>query len=128
MAPEEPSQAQRTAEARLAFTASLNSVGSNLDADLQARARDLHKNSASLSKQEADLQKNTAELVKQSDQAQKLIDQTRDGLKEIGDVQNWAEMLERDLLVLEETMRLAEEGHGVENGRVEEEEAPKRWF
>lgn len=33
----------------------------------------------------------------------------RDGLKEVGDVQNWAEMIERDLLVLEETVKLAEE-------------------
>lgn len=30
-------------------------------------------------------------------------------VKELGNVQNWAEMLERDMLVLQETMRLADE-------------------
>jgi len=31
-------------------------------------------------------------------------------LKEVGDVQNWAEMLERDFLVVEETLRRVREG------------------
>ena len=35
-------------------------------------------------------------------------------MKELGNVQNWAEMLERDFLVLQETMRLA--NGGSENG------------
>ena len=30
-------------------------------------------------------------------------------MKELGDIQNWAEVLERDLLVLEETVREGEE-------------------
>ena len=33
-------------------------------------------------------------------------------IKELGNVQNWAEVLERDFLVLEETMRLVREGSG----------------
>jgi len=33
-------------------------------------------------------------------------------LKEIGDVGNWAEMLDRDLAVLEETMRIVDEEGG----------------
>ena len=40
-------------------------------------------------------------------------------LKELGDIQNWAEVLERDLLVLEETMRM---GEGEESGWETEEE------
>ena len=40
-------------------------------------------------------------------------------LKELGDIQNWAEVLERDLLVLEETMRI---GEGEESGWETEEE------
>jgi hypothetical protein len=104
-----PTQDQRTAEAKLAFTASLNSVGTNLDADLRSRAANLHENAAALDKQEADLKKSTQGLAKQNDQWQKLADQGRDGLKEVGDVQNWAELIERDLLILEETVKLAEE-------------------
>lgn len=38
------------------------------------------------------------------------MDGARQGLKEIGDVQNWAEMIERDLLVVEEVLRQVE-GH-----------------
>ena len=109
--PDGPSKEQRTLEARLAFTASLHSVGANLDSDLRLRAADLHENAAALQSQEDSLRKATADLAKQNDQWEKIADQTRAGLKEIGDVQNWAEMIERDLLIVEETLRLAELGH-----------------
>lgn len=102
-------QDQRTAEARTAFTASLSSVGHSLDADLQSRAAILHSNSAALTKQEADLAKETAALTKQAAQWQKMADNSQQKLKEIGDVQNWAEMIERDLLVIEETLRMVED-------------------
>lgn len=121
------SQDQRTAEAREAFTAHLNSVGTHLDADLQSRAKDIHANSAAIAKQEGDVAKQTATLSKQSTQYQKIADEGRDKLKEIGDVQNWAEMIERDLLVVEETMRRAEEEAGVE-GSVKGGSGPRRWF
>lgn len=104
----QPPPSQRTAEARAAFTASLNSVGSNLDADLRARAATLHENAAALGKQESELKRATADLARQNDQWQKVADQAREGLKEIGDVQNWAELIERDLLIVEETLRLVE--------------------
>jgi hypothetical protein len=110
-----PTQSQRTAEAHTAFTASLHSVGANLDADLRARAANLHDNAAALARQEADLQRHTAELRAQNAQWGKIADQAREGLKEIGDVQNWAELIERDLLLVEETLRLVE-GGGEERG------------
>lgn len=34
------------------------------------------------------------------------------GLNRFGDLQNWAEMMERDFCVLEETLRLVEGGEG----------------
>lgn len=107
--PQQNEQDQRTAEARAAFTASLSSVGSSLDADLRSRASILHSNSAALAKQEADLAKETAALTKQTAQWQKMADNSQQKLKEIGDVQNWAEMIERDLLVIEETMKMVED-------------------
>ena len=105
-----PNQSQRTSEARAAFTATLTSIGTSLDNDLQARASDIHCNSAAIAKQEADVLKQGAGLKKESDRYQKVADESRGKLKEIGDIQNWAEILERDLLVLEETVRLGEEG------------------
>ena len=41
-----------------------------------------------------------------------MLGEAGEKLKEVGDVQNWAEMLERDMLVLEETMEIAEEEEG----------------
>jgi len=126
-APTTPSQ--RTAEARAAFLASLNSVGSHGDAELQARAKDIHTSAAALARQEDDVAKQTDGLAQQTAQYQQIADESRGKLKEIGDVQNWAEMIERDLLVLEETMRIVDDeatqappgGSGKAKGR-------RRWF
>lgn len=99
---------RHTAEARAAVTASLASVGSSVDSEMRTRAADLHANSEAIKKQEKELAKQTAVLSKQSAQWQKLADTSTKKLNEIGDIQNWAEMIERDLLVLEETLRLVE--------------------
>lgn len=40
----------------------------------------------------------------------KVLNEGSRKVKELGDVQNWAERLERDFLVVEETMRLVNEG------------------
>ena len=95
--------------------ASLESVGSNYDALFQQRAADLHQNSAGIEKQEADLKKQTDALASESELWQKEIDKATNGLKGFGDLQNWAEMIERDFMVLEETLRLAEGGVEVES-------------
>jgi hypothetical protein len=103
---------KRNAEAKTAFLASLTSVGAHADAPLQARAADIAANSTQLSKQQADVEKATAALAKETAQYQKIADDARGKLKEIGDVQNWAEVIERELLVLEETLRIVEEEEG----------------
>jgi len=99
---------KRTAEARAAVTASLVSVGATYDPDLQRRVNDIHANSKAIEKQEKELAKQTAALAKHSAQWQKLADKTTKQLNEFGDIQNWAEVMERDLLVLEETARLVD--------------------
>ncbi|KAF3048229.1 hypothetical protein E8E12_011360 [Didymella heteroderae] len=101
--------AQQQREARAAILASLSSIGTSIDADLRTRTADLHANSAAIVKQEKELAKETAALRKETDKWQKLGDTSTKRLNELGDVQNWAEMLERDLLVLEETARLVDE-------------------
>ncbi|KAH8730383.1 hypothetical protein GQ44DRAFT_573493, partial [Phaeosphaeriaceae sp. PMI808] len=106
--PSSADAARRIAEARAAVTASLASVGASVDNELRTRTVDLHTNSEAISKQEKDLAKQTAALAKESAQWEKLLSGGTKQLNEVGDVQNWAEMIERDLLVLEETMRLVE--------------------
>lgn len=100
--------AKRVAEARAAVTASLASVGGSVDHEMRTRATDLHTNSEAIAKQEKELAKQTAALAKESVQWEKLAETGTKKLNEIGDIQNWAEMLERDLLVLEETLRLVD--------------------
>ncbi|KAJ5984269.1 hypothetical protein N7481_006368 [Penicillium waksmanii] len=109
-------------EALAAFTATLHSVGTNLEAPLLDRATTITSNAAALQRQENELAETTARLARQNAQWAGLADETRDGLKEIGDVQNWAEMIERDLLVLEDMM------DDVEGGGGELEGGLGKWF
>lgn len=128
MSSDSTTRAQETAEAKTAFTASLHSVGTNLDADLRARATDLHQNADALNKQQDEVKRSTQELAKQNQELRKLADQGRDGLKEVGDVQNWAELIERDLLIVEETVKLAEEEDKKYGRKDVPESRLRRWF
>ncbi|MCJ1294833.1 hypothetical protein MMC34_006392 [Xylographa carneopallida] len=119
---------QRTTEARTAFLASLHSVGSQSDAELHARAQDIHTSAAALARQDAGVAAQTAALAQQTAGYRQLADESRGTLKEIGDVQNWAEMIERDLLVLEETMRVVEEEGEGQGRRGKGEGRGRRWF
>ncbi|KAK5175382.1 uncharacterized protein LTR77_000521 [Saxophila tyrrhenica] len=101
-------------EARAAILASLESAGSGYDSQLQRRAADLHSNAAAIAKQEAELKKQTAALAKENAKWQKELTKTTKGLNHYGDLQNWAETMERDFAVLEETLRLVEGGQEVE--------------
>ena len=103
------------AEARAAVVASLESAGSEHDSQFQRRANDLHSNAAALAKQEAEVRNKTAALAKENAKWQKELDNATKGLKPFGDQQNFAEMMERDFLILEETLRLAEGGEPAES-------------
>lgn len=102
-------------EARAAVLASLGSAGSSYDSQYQRRATDIHSNASAIAKQEGELKKQTAALAKESAKWQKELDKATKGLNEFGDMQNWAEMMERDFMVLEETMRLVEGKDAVES-------------
>ncbi|KAI1281683.1 hypothetical protein F5Y07DRAFT_266650 [Xylaria sp. FL0933] len=95
------------AEARAALVASMSNM---LDSELQSRASLLHANAAVLSRQEQDVAKATEALRKENDKLAKVAKDAGRKIKELGNVQNWAEVLERDFLVLEETMRLVRDG------------------
>lgn len=96
------------AEARATVTASLDSIASSYNVDLQSRAAVLHSSADAIAKQQKELAKQTEILAKESIRWQQLAHNTTKQLNEFGDVQNWAEMIERDLLIVEETLRLVE--------------------
>ncbi|KAK8093737.1 hypothetical protein PG997_000422 [Apiospora hydei] len=89
-------------EARDALVATMSNL---FDAELQSRASLLHSNATQLSRQESDVAKATEALRKENDKLAKVARDAGRRIKETGNVQNWAEVLERDFLVLEETLR-----------------------
>ena len=115
-----PPDPRRTAEAKAAFTAHLTAIGNSHISALETSISDIHSNSIAISKQEDDLAKNAKKLADESKKHQKVADDAAGKLKELGDIQNWAEVLERDLLVLEEAMRM---GEGEESGWETEDDA-----
>jgi len=105
----EASSAQRTKEAKDAFTASLNSAGASIDAELQARAKNIHANAKALTRQEDDLRKETKSLAKENDSLQKLLDKTKKEMKGLDDLDDIMANLDADMAMIEETLRLAED-------------------
>lgn len=86
-----------------------------------------------LDKQQNALVKETKGLKKENDKLAKVALDMSGALKEVGNVQNWAEMLERDFSVVEETLRRVRGGgsegswsgsswSGSESGEVEGDE------
>ena len=110
------SESSRTqAEAQAAVLATLEAAGSNYDSQYQRRAVDLHANATVIARQEAQLKKDTIALAKESVKCQKEVTKTTKDLNEFGDLQNWAEVMERDFMVLEETLRLVEGERPIES-------------
>lgn len=108
-----PSQQSQIAQARTALVAS---IGNMLDHELQTRASLLHANQAAIERQERDVARALADLRREDDKLLRVLDRGSRQVKELGDVQNWAERMETDFLVLEETMRLVREGGGGRSG------------
>ncbi|KAG7285442.1 hypothetical protein NEMBOFW57_010069 [Staphylotrichum longicolle] len=113
LSPSSPSSPSEIAQARSAVLASISNL---VDRELTTRAALLHANNAAIEKQERDIVKATDALRRENDKLGKLADAHAKKVKEIGNVQNWAEMLEREFVILEETLRIVREGDG-ERGR-----------
>ena len=92
------------------------SLGNMLDRELSGRAAQLHANNSAIEKQEKEMGKTLEGFRKDNDRLAKLAAEGTKKIKEIGNVQNWAEMLEREFLIVEETLRLVGEGDGGEGG------------
>lgn len=81
-----------------------------LDRELSGRAAQLHANNAAIEKQERDVSRAVDALKRENDKLAKLASEHTRKVKEIGNVQYWAEMLEREFLIIEETLRMVKEG------------------
>ncbi|KAI6862066.1 hypothetical protein KC343_g5909 [Hortaea werneckii] len=121
-----PNQKAQT-EARAAILATLSAAGSHYSALSQHKAQDLHANSQAIANQEAALAKSTQDLEKEGKKWAREAEKATRGLNRFGDLQNWAEMLERDFVVLEETLRLVEGGEGLGEGEEESASGGSRW-
>ncbi|KAG5953784.1 hypothetical protein E4U53_002640 [Claviceps sorghi] len=104
---------RHVAEARAAVVAS---IGNLVDSELQSRAGLLHGNAAALDRQERDVLRATDRLRREREKLAREADGAARKIKELGNVQNWAEVLERGFLVLEETVRLADGGDDEDDG------------
>lgn len=85
-------------------------IANLVDSEMQSRATVLHDNAAALDKQEKDVAKATEGLRKEGEKLANEASLAAKQLKEVGNVQNWAEVLERQFVVLGETVRLANGG------------------
>lgn len=100
----------------LARNAVVASIGNMVDTELHSRATVLHENAAALDRQERDVLAATAGLRREREKLAKEASAAARKLKELGNVQNWAEVLEGKFLVLEETVRLANGGREYREG------------
>ncbi|KAG9234886.1 hypothetical protein BJ875DRAFT_440843 [Amylocarpus encephaloides] len=105
-----PETQRQIHESRTALLAQMSAIGQSATQDIQQRAQNLHQNSEALKIQQKDLVKATEGLRKDGDKLKKVAEEGGKRVKELGNVQNWAEVLERDFLVLGETIRLANRG------------------
>jgi len=102
-----PSAERQVAEARTALVAS---IGNMLDSELRGRAAVLHASDAAIAQQERDVARAADGLRRENDKLARVATDAARQVKELGNVQNWAEVLEREFLVIEETLRLVREG------------------
>ncbi|KAL3259297.1 hypothetical protein CAN33_008845 [Aspergillus niger] len=125
-----PEKSKETLEAKSAFSATLLNIGGTHASPLVERAHTITENASALEKQQAELESHTAALAKQNESWDKLAGEARDGLKEIGDVQNWAEVVERELLVLEQTLHTSavEDGGGTTTTTTGNGSGGTSWF
>jgi len=109
---------KRADDVRQTLNHELHQLGSTVDLELRDRITTIHGNAAALDNQSKTLRNKTAQLSKTTKQWGGMADSARGKLKEIGDIQNWAEMIEHDLLLIEETLRIVHEDDDGSSGTM----------
>ncbi|KAK7202767.1 hypothetical protein BZA70DRAFT_93106 [Myxozyma melibiosi] len=95
-----------TADLRRQFYKDLQSLTQYVDRDLRQRITSVHANSKHIATQSKEIRVRTGALAKDATKWEELSGKATQALKEAGDVQNWAEILEVEISALEETMRI----------------------
>jgi predicted nucleic acid-binding Zn-ribbon protein len=90
-------------------------------APLTERTEAIVSASHSIAAQKRILVQDTQKLSRQAQELEKTLDQSVDQLKEMGDLQNWAEVVFRDISVIEETLRMVEEEEEAANSRGDDD-------
>ncbi|KNC81346.1 hypothetical protein SARC_06320 [Sphaeroforma arctica JP610] len=70
-----------------------------------ARVAEIFANQRELEKQTKLLTQHTEVLSKETDQWQNMVESFNDALKEIGDVENWARVMENDLKIIADVVK-----------------------
>lgn len=91
-----------------------------LDTQLRDRAALMHDNMRAIHSQQRDLGRAVTGLRKANDGLARLVHEFTGSYKEMGHVQNWAEMQYQNISVLEETMRLVRERRARQEQRQEQ--------
>ncbi|KAJ8097060.1 hypothetical protein POJ06DRAFT_262424 [Lipomyces tetrasporus] len=96
------------ADIRKQFYRDLQSLTHYVDRDLRQRITSVHANAKHISAQSKHIRGQTMALVKETRKWEETANKASEILKEAGDVQNWAEILEVELSALEESLRIVE--------------------
>ncbi|ODQ63714.1 hypothetical protein NADFUDRAFT_53369 [Nadsonia fulvescens var. elongata DSM 6958] len=88
------------------FVNDVEAIPRAFDEVMQTRARNLHKNRQSIANQADNLKNQTTALTKQTKLWKQLAKDANSKLKQGGDLQNWAELVDRDIRILEETVKI----------------------
>ncbi|KAK9387221.1 hypothetical protein V1515DRAFT_602205 [Lipomyces mesembrius] len=96
------------ADIRKQFYRDLQSLTHYVDRDLRQRITSVHANAKLISAQSKHIRGQTFALVKETRKWEETAGKASAILKEAGDVQNWAEILEVELSALEETLRIVD--------------------
>ncbi|KAK9463934.1 uncharacterized protein V1516DRAFT_669075 [Lipomyces oligophaga] len=97
------------ADLRRQFYRDLQGLTQYVDNDLRTRISSIHSSAETISTQSKQVRIQTALLTKETTRWNETADKATTILKEAGDIQNWAEILEVELSALEETMRIVYE-------------------
>ncbi|KAK9464497.1 hypothetical protein V1512DRAFT_230698 [Lipomyces arxii] len=89
---------------RYQFYRDLQSLTHYVDHDLRQRITSVHTNAKHIATQSKDIKLQTHVLSKQTRKYEDLVTNASIALKQAGDIQNWAEILEVELSALEQTL------------------------